>query len=91
MKIQDLLSINYSNPGTKIKFQITASTQRNTVDVKLKVYNILGNEIATLVNNKMQPGIYEVQFNANQLPSGVYFYKLTAGNYSETKKMMLIK
>jgi photosystem II stability/assembly factor-like uncharacterized protein len=82
---------NPFNPGTKIKFQITASTQRNTVDVKLKVYNILGNEIATLVNNKMQPGIYEVQFNANQLPSGVYFYKLTAGNYSETKKMMLIK
>jgi len=57
----------------------------------LKVYNILGKEIATLVNEKQQPGIYEVSWNASAFSSGVYFYKLQAGDYSETKKMLMIK
>jgi hypothetical protein len=57
----------------------------------LKVYSNLGNEIATLVNDKLQPGTYEVTFNASQYSSGIYFYKLQTDNFSETKKMLLIK
>jgi hypothetical protein len=62
----------------------------------LKVYDILGIEIATLVNEKLQPGTYEVPFSINQfsdyqLPTGVYFYRLITDGYSETKKMVLLK
>ncbi|MBI5401859.1 MAG: T9SS type A sorting domain-containing protein [Ignavibacteriae bacterium] len=88
------LSQNYPNPfnpSTIIRFQIKESGF-----ITLKVFDILGKEIATLVSEKLQPGFYEVpfsitQFSNNHLPSGVYFYKLSAGDYSETKKMMLIK
>jgi hypothetical protein len=59
--------------------------------VVLKVYDILGKEIETLVNEKLNPGTYEVTFNASQYPSGVYFYTLISGEYKETKKMILIK
>jgi hypothetical protein len=64
--------------------------------IVLKVYDILGKEIATLVNEKLQPGEYEVPFSINQfsgyqLPSGIYFYTLHAGDYKETKKMLYIK
>ncbi|MEP0860022.1 MAG: T9SS type A sorting domain-containing protein, partial [Ignavibacterium sp.] len=59
--------------------------------VTLKVYDVLGKEITTLVNEEKQAGVYEVEFDGRNLPSGVYFYKLTAGNYSQTKKMILLK
>jgi hypothetical protein len=59
--------------------------------VTLKIYDILGNEIATLINEEKQPGVYEVEFNATNLPSGIYFYKLQAGPFTETKKMLLLK
>ena len=59
--------------------------------VTLKVSDVLGNEIATLVNEKKSAGNYEIEFNAENLPTGVYFYRLTAGKYSTTKKLMLIK
>ncbi|MDX1700338.1 MAG: T9SS type A sorting domain-containing protein, partial [Melioribacteraceae bacterium] len=59
--------------------------------VNLKVYDILGREIATLVNEKQNPGNYEVTFDGNGITSGVYFYRLTAGDFIETKKMILIK
>jgi len=82
---------NPFNPTTNIKYQIAKNSF-----VTLKVYDILGKEITTLVNEKLQPGEYEVQFPnvqvANvQLPSGVYFYKLVAGDFSETRKMILLK
>ncbi len=77
---------NPFNPSTNIKYQIS-----NNGFVTLKVYNILGEEIATLVNEKQKPGVYEVQFSNNLLPSGIYFYKLESENKSETKKMLLIK
>jgi hypothetical protein len=57
----------------------------------LKVFDILGKEVATLVNEKLNAGTYEVTFNALQYPSGVYFYKLRTGEYSETKRMILTK
>ena len=64
--------------------------------VTLKVFDVLGKEIATLVNEKQSPGEYEVPFSINQfsgyqLPSGIYFYTLRAGDYVETKKMLMIK
>ena len=59
--------------------------------VKLIVFDILGNEVATLVNENKEPGLYEVQFNAGTLSSGVYFYKLQAGEFSQVKKLMLTK
>jgi len=59
--------------------------------VSLKIFNLLGKEVATLVNSEKEPGNYNVNFNAGKLSNGVYFYKLTAGNYSDVKKMILMK
>lgn len=84
-----LLSQNYPNPfnpTTTISYSIPQSA-----DVKIVVVNTLGQEIATLVNEFKSVGTYEVQFNASNLPSGIYFYHLTAGSYTNTKKMILIK
>lgn len=93
------LSQNYPNPfnpTTKIKFTIlSAGTYRNT-PVKLIIYDVLGNEIATLVNEEKPPGVYEVIFNVkdliNQFPtSGIYFYQLRTSFKIQTKKMILLK
>jgi len=59
--------------------------------VKLIIYDALGKEISTLVNDKLNAGSYEVEFDGTNLPSGVYFYKLTNGNFVETRKMFLVK
>jgi hypothetical protein len=59
--------------------------------VVLKVYDILGREITTLVNEQLSPGTYEVEFDGSQFASGIYYYTLTAGNFSQTKRMVLIK
>jgi hypothetical protein len=77
---------NPFNPVTKIKYSIPESSY-----VTLKVYDILGNEIEMLVNDEKSSGRYEVEFDAKDLPSGNYFYRITAGNLSKTKKMLLIK
>jgi hypothetical protein len=83
------LSQNYPNPfnpTTTIKFTIAKSS-----DVKIVVYNMMGREVQTLVNEKLKPGTYESSFDGSSLTSGVYFYKISAGDYSVTKKMMLKK
>ncbi len=83
------LSQNYPNPfnpSTAIKFNIG---QRNLVT--LKVFDVLGREVSTLVNEVKDAGNYEINFNASNLASGMYFYTINAGNFSATKKMMLIK
>ncbi len=83
------LSQNYPNPfnpTTNIQFAIPKSGL-----VTMKVYNLLGQEVATLVNEQKNAGTYQVDFNAANLTSGVYFYSITAGNYSVTKKMLLLK
>jgi hypothetical protein len=59
--------------------------------VVLKVYDVLGREAATLVNENLKAGEYSVNFNALNLTSGIYFYKITTGNFSDTKKMLIIK
>ena len=81
---------NPFNPVTKIKFDIqkTVVSSKYSV-VTLKVFDILGKEIQTLVNEKLEPGTYEVTFVGRNLPSGNYFYKLTAGEYIKTNKMIL--
>ncbi len=58
---------------------------------RLVIYDILGREITTLINEQLQPGTYEVGWEGSNYPSGVYFYKLIAGYYAETKKMVLLK
>ena len=77
---------NPFNPETNIKFQISESG-----DVNLSVFDILGRKISTLVNECLSPGTYEVKWNASDYPSGIYYYKFQAGDYSETKKMILLK
>jgi hypothetical protein len=59
--------------------------------VTIKVYDFLGREVMTLVNETKSVGSYEIVFDASNLPSGTYFYKMIAGNYSDTKKMILLK
>jgi hypothetical protein len=83
------LSQNYPNPfnpTTSIKFSIPRYSF-----VSLNVYDILGREIASLVNEEKSPGVYIVKFDGSTLTSGIYFYQLKAGNYTETKKFILIK
>ncbi|MDI6766387.1 MAG: T9SS type A sorting domain-containing protein [Bacteroidota bacterium] len=82
---------NPFNPSTKIKYQIPSIGVRDRVSVLLKVYDVLGNEIATLVNEYKAAGSYEVDFNASALASGVYFYRMQSGIYNETKKLILIR
>ncbi len=84
---------NPFNPSTKIKFTIPAvETHRDaSLLTTLQVYDILGNEVATLVNETKPAGTYEVEFNAEGITSGVYFYQLKAGHNISTKKLLLLK
>ncbi len=84
---------NPFNPNTIIKYSIPQleTLHANSQQVQLKIYDILGREIATLVNEKQSPGNYEVTFDAVGLPTGIYFYKLTAGSFTDVKKMILMK
>jgi len=77
---------NPFNPSTNISFTITEAGFTS-----LKVYDVLGNKVATIINEEKPAGEYEIKFNADGLISGIYFYRLKAGNFIETKKMILIK
>ncbi|MFQ5532059.1 MAG: T9SS type A sorting domain-containing protein, partial [Candidatus Nanoarchaeia archaeon] len=84
-----ILEINYPNPfnpSTQIRYQIPSA-----VFVNLTVYNSLGQTVAKLVNEYQSEGRYSVEFDANDLPSGIYFYKIQAGPFSDVKKMLLTK
>lgn len=83
------LSQNYPNPfnpSTKISFSIPKNDF-----VSLRVYDILGREVKTILNENLIQGEYEIDFNADAVPSGIYFYSLRAGSFTESKKMLLIK
>ena len=82
---------NPFNPSTKIKYEIPGQAQNNNLYVTLKIYDVLGCEVATLVNEAQPPGNYEVTFEANNLSSGVYYYQLKSGSFTMTKKMMLLR
>lgn len=77
---------NPFNPNSIIKFQIS-----NSGYVKLTIFNVLGKEMITLVNEQLSPGTYQVQWEASNFPSGFYYYRLTEGNNAETRKMILLK
>jgi hypothetical protein len=77
---------NPFNPSTLIRYQLPAG-----VFVTLKVFDVLGNEVETLVSEYQNAGNHSVKFNASNLPSGVYFYRLESGNYLNTKKLLLLK
>ncbi len=77
---------NPFNPATNITFQIAAASQ-----VRLTVYNVMGKEVENIINKLMGPGKYYSIWDASAFPSGVYYYRLQAGSYTETKKMVLIK
>ena len=83
------ISQNYPNPFNP-STMISYSIPRNSF-VHLKVFDILGNDVAELVNEQKPAGSYEVKFDGASLPSGVYFYQLTAGEFIQTKKMILLK
>ncbi|MDX1699530.1 MAG: T9SS type A sorting domain-containing protein, partial [Melioribacteraceae bacterium] len=100
------LSQNYPNPfnpSTTIKYSISNvetmelalhmrnETSLQTINVELKIYDLLGQEVTTLVNEKQKVGNYEVTWEAGNYPNGVYFYKLKAGDFTETRKMILLK
>ncbi|MEJ5261140.1 MAG: CotH kinase family protein [Ignavibacterium sp.] len=91
---------NPFNPATKIRFVIPTSPFNPSTSqgegnrerlVSLEVYNILGQKVATLLEDELSPGNYEVEFDASDLPSGVYLYRLLAEKFSDTKKMILLK
>ena len=80
---------NYPNPfnsSTKIRYQLPQESK-----VIIKLYDILGAEAITLLNEKKEPGVYEIDFNAQHLSSGTYIYRMIAGSFVETKKMVLMK
>jgi hypothetical protein len=84
-----LLEQNYPNPfnpSTTIRYQLPVASE-----VKLEVYDVLGKKIATLVNERQSAGSYQVVWNASGLSSGTYFYRLQAGTFVETKKMIMVK
>jgi len=77
---------NPFNPTTRIEFTLPSEN-----NVEIKVFNILGMEVATLLYENRQAGTHSVEFNASELSSGIYFYKIVSGNYSEIKKMILLR
>jgi hypothetical protein len=84
-----ILSHNYPNPfnpSTIIEFDIPKAT-----NVKIEVYNMAGQKIETLLSRRMPAGHHEVDFNAQKLSSGIYFYRIEAGEFQDVKKMILIK
>jgi hypothetical protein len=86
---QYFLNQNYPNPFNPIT-TISYSLPKRSL-VQIKIFDILGKEIATLVNEQKSTGTYSVQFNGSALASGIYFYKMQAGSFTETKKLILLK
>ena len=82
---------NPFNPSTTIKYQISKDVKSEKQEVRLIIYDALGREVATLVNEQQSPGIYEVVFDASNFSSGTYFYRLISGNNVKTMKMILLK
>jgi hypothetical protein len=82
---------NPFNPTTRIRFAIPANVKGETSNTKIIIFDILGREVKTLVNEQLKAGTYEVDWNASGYPSGVYFYRLETDDFTETKKMLLVK
>jgi hypothetical protein len=76
----------YFNPTTTIKYELPKSSE-----VRLGIFDMLGREVSVLVNEKRDAGVHEVKFDGGGLSSGVYFYRLNAGDFTKTKRLMLLK
>jgi len=88
------LSQNYPNPfnpSTTIRYGIPSNEKSEMANVKLVIYDLLGREVTTLVNEQQRSGYYEIQFDASGLSSGLYFYKLQSEGFLQTKKMILLR
>ncbi|MBA4313467.1 MAG: hypothetical protein C0417_12660 [Chlorobiaceae bacterium] len=77
---------NPFNPSTTLSFVISQLSF-----ISLKIYNVLGQEVATLIEGEKAPGYYEIEWNADNMPTGVYVYKIMAGNFTDVKRMILIR
>ncbi len=82
---------NPFNPVTKIRFDVPSEVKSQMSNVKLIIYDALGKEAATLINEVLSPGSYEVEFDGGDIPSGIYFYRIDAGSFSDVKRMVLLK
>jgi hypothetical protein len=90
---------NPFNPTTDIRYQISAPSRdrdgigngRYPIHATLKIYNVLGQEVTTLVDEAKEPGYYTVTWDASDMATGIYFYRLMAGEYAETRRMVLMK
>jgi hypothetical protein len=85
---------NPFNPATTIKYSLphVGTGHAPSVQiVKLVIYDVLGKEVATLVNEQQRPGSYKINFNASELSSGIYLYKLTAGSFTQSRKMIILR
>lgn len=80
---------NPFNPDTKIRFEVPSTGKNNYVNIK--IYDITGKEVSTLANENFNPGVYEVDWNGSRYASGVYFYRMTVGEFTDIKKMILVK
>jgi hypothetical protein len=82
---------NPFNPTTKIKFDIPNLIKGNQIPVQLRVYDVLGKQVAVIVNQNLSAGSYEYEWDASELTTGVYFYTLETEGFRETRKMVLAK
>ena len=82
---------NPFNPSTIIKYSIPKIINNQSSIINLKVYDILGSEVATLVNEQKKPGFYSVEWNASNIASGIYFYRIQAGDFIQTKRLILLR
>ncbi|MCP5064760.1 MAG: T9SS type A sorting domain-containing protein, partial [Ignavibacteriae bacterium] len=82
---------NPFNPTTTIEYSVPNVESSKGFSIQLKVFNILGQEIVTLVNGIRLPGKHTIKFDSSNLTSGIYFYQLTSGSFSETKKMIYLR
>ena len=82
---------NPFNPSTLIKFDIPNGAKNEKSNVKIVIYDVLGKQVAVLLDEKLSPGTYEVDWDASDYPSGVYFYSLSSESVVQTRKMVLIK
>jgi hypothetical protein len=82
---------NPFNPVTKIKYDIPNVGNGRDRSGKLIIYDLLGREVTTIINEQLKPGSYETEWDGTNFASGIYFYSITVGEFSETKKMVLIK
>jgi hypothetical protein len=82
---------NPFNPVTKIRFDVPKNNGHKSMNIRLYIYDIKGREIAMLINQELEPGSYKIDLDASKYPSGSYYYKIVTDEFTDTKKMALVK